>query len=132
MATGNCLDDKTKENIIALLATGMAKNAVAKQIGVSWASVDKVSKEKPDELENMREDKKQRMIDAIWGSLVDAQQLGHKMITEAREGKRDIPLNQISTYYGTLYDKMALMKGESTANTQTTIKLEGELDEWAN
>ncbi|MNN74555.1 hypothetical protein D3C81_1907650 [compost metagenome] len=53
------------------------------------------------------------------------------MITEAKQGMRDIPLNQISTYYGTLYDKMALMKGESTANTQTTVRMEGDAAEWA-
>jgi hypothetical protein len=31
-----------------------------------------------------------------------------------------IPLGQISTYFGTLYDKRALMKGDSTNNTSFT------------
>jgi hypothetical protein len=116
MGAGVALDDEKKERIKALLTTGKSKNVIAKEVGVSWASVDKVSKENPDELENLREDKKQKMIDNIWASLEDAQELGHSMIKEAKQGIRDIPLNQISTYYGTLYDKMALMNGESTAN----------------
>lgn len=44
----------------------------------------------------------------------------------------NIPLGQISTYFGTIYDKRALMKGDSTANTNTTVRLEGDLDRWAN
>lgn len=116
MGAGVALDDAKKEQIKALLTTGKSKNQVAKDCKVSWATVDKVSKEEPDHLETLREDKKQKMIDAIWNSLVDAQQLGHSMIKEAKQGVRDIPLNQISTYYGTLYDKMALMNGESTQN----------------
>jgi hypothetical protein len=41
------------------------------------------------------------------------------MVKEAKEGKRDIPLAQISTYVGTLYDKQALMTGGHTANVNT-------------
>lgn len=116
MGAGVALDDEKKEHIKALLTTGKSKNLIAKEVGVSWATVNKVSKENPDKLEELREDKKQQMIDNIWASLVDAQELGHSMIKEAKQGVRDIPLNQISTYYGTLYDKMALMNGENTQN----------------
>lgn len=116
MGAGVALDDEKKERIKALLTTGKSKNQIANDVGVSWATVDKISKENPDKLEELREDKKQQMIDKIWESLVDAQELGHSMIKEAKQGIRDIPLNQISTYYGTLYDKMALMNGESTQN----------------
>jgi hypothetical protein len=116
MGAGVALNTEQKERIKALLAIGKAKNQIAKELKISWATVDKVSKENPDEVEKLRDDKKQMMIDNIWASLVDAQELGHSMIKEAKEGRRDIPLNQISTYYGTLYDKMALMNGESTQN----------------
>lgn len=54
--------ESLKEKIRALLATGQAKNAVAKKIGVSWATVDKVSKENPEELESLREQKKVEFI----------------------------------------------------------------------
>jgi hypothetical protein len=110
------LNDEQKEQIKALLATGAAKNDVARKCNVSWATVDKISKEAPDKLENFREFKRQAMIDKIWTMLEDAAELGHTMITEAKQGKRDIPLNHVSTFYGTMYDKQALMQGENTAN----------------
>lgn len=110
------LNDAQKEHIKALLATGAAKNDIAKQCKVSWATVDKISKEAPDKIENYREDKKKEMIDKIWASLVDAADLGHSMIRDAKQGVRDIPLNHVSTFYGTMYDKMALMQGENTQN----------------
>jgi hypothetical protein len=116
MAKGIALDDKTKEQIKALLATGLAKNQVAIKVGVSWATVDKVSKESPDSLECLREQKRQDFIDKIWDNIEDAIELGHTMIKEAKENKREIPLSHISTYVGTLYDKQALMNGDPTAN----------------
>lgn len=129
---GQKLNEELREQIRTALATNNNIREVARQFKVSPSTVMNIRDEKADEFEQLRTDKKHQMIDAIWNSLVEAQKLGHQMIEEALEGKRDIPLSQISTYYGTLYDKMALMKGESTANTTTTIKLEGELEEWAN
>lgn len=134
---GQKLTDELKERIRAELVLSENKNDIAKKLGVSWSTVQKIAKEieeKPEEnekFEKLRDDKKQQMIDKIWASLEDAADLGHTMIKDAKQGIRDIPLNQISTYYGTLYDKMALMKGESTANTAFTVKLEGEAAEWA-
>jgi transposase-like protein len=117
MARGQQLSDELRENIIAALASNNNVREIARQFKVSPASVMKYRDEKPDEFEQLRTDKKTQMIDKIWSSLVDAADLGHSMILEAKNKERDIPLNQISTYYGTLYDKMALMKGESTSNT---------------
>lgn len=128
---GQKLNDELKERIRSELASNTNVREVARKFEVSPASVMKIRDEKPDEFEQLRTDKKQAMIDKIWASLEDAADLGHSMIKDAKQGIRDIPLNQISTYYGTLYDKMALMKGESTANTAFTVKLEGEAAEWA-
>jgi hypothetical protein len=116
MAKGIQPDDETKERVKALLAAGKAKNQVAKEVGISWATVDKISKKDPDEIESIREQKRQDFIDKIWSNIEDAIELGHEMVREAREGKRDIPLAQVSTYIGTLYDKQALMQGDPTQN----------------
>ena len=132
MARGQQTSDEVKEKIRTALATNNNVREIARQFKVAPSTVMKIRDENPDEFEQLRTDKKQQMIDKIWESLQDAADLGHEMIKQARQGARDIPLSQISTYYGTLYDKRALMMGESTANTQTTVKLVGELDEWAN
>jgi hypothetical protein len=129
---GQKLTDELKEQIKSALASNNNVREIARQYKVSPSSVMKIRDEDPDEFEQLRTDKKLSMIEKIWSSLEDAADLGHQMILDAKKGKRDIPLNQISTYYGTLYDKMALMRGESTANTAMTIKMDGELDEWSN
>lgn len=135
---GQKLTDELREKIRVALVQTDNKNEIAKTLNVSWATVDKIAKEiesKPEEkeeFEKLRDDKKEEVINLVWSGFVDGVKLGNKMIQEALNGERDIPLNQISTYNGTMYDKLALMKGESTANTKTTIVLDGELDQWAN
>lgn len=42
-----------------------------------------------------------------------------------------IPVNQLTTAIGTLYDKRALAKGESTNNTKVLIQLPEGTDEYA-
>jgi transposase len=121
MAKGIAPDDETKEMVKALLATGKAKNQVAKEVGLSWATVDKISKEDPDDLERLREHKRTEFVKKLWVNIEDAIELGHTMILEAKENKREIPLSHISTYVGTLYDKQALMTGGKTADVGVTI-----------
>lgn len=151
MGTGVALDDEKRERIKALLTMGKSKNLIAKEVGVSWATVDKISKEEPDELESLREEKREELIDVIYDDMKQALALGRQKIklaqaaaenfdgimekltdalTDANANPKDImdmvrevssvmsiPLGQISTYFGTLYDKRALMKGDPTAST---------------
>ncbi|WP_438446860.1 hypothetical protein [Gorillibacterium sp. sgz5001074] len=113
---GQKLTDELKEQIRAALASNDNIREIARQFNVAPSSVMKIRDEKPDEFEQLRTDKRTQMIDKIWSMLEDAADLGHKMIKEAKNGKRELPLNHVSTFYGTMYDKMALMKGENTAN----------------
>lgn len=135
---GQKLTDELKEQIRAQLVISENKNDIAKKFNVSWSTVDKIAKEiekDPEEnekFEKLRDDKKLDLINKLWDNIVAAQELGHQMIREAKTGARDIPLGQISTYLGTLYDKRALMMGESTNNTQMKVVLDGDLDQWAN
>lgn len=115
------LSDEKREQVKALLATGAAKNDVAKRCKVSWATVDAISKEEPDKIESFREDKRQAFINKLWENIEDAIELGHSMVKEAKQGIRDIPLSNISTYVGTLYDKHALMTGGKTADIGVSI-----------
>jgi transposase len=161
MATGVSLDDQTKERIKALLANGMAKNAIAKEVGVSWASVDKVSKEEPDNLESLREHKRAEFIDRLWNSMDKALGLADKRIELALDANQKldelseavgdtdldpkkaielqraienisaVPLGQISTFIGTIYDKHALMTGGKTGDIGVSIAIEGEVKTWA-
>lgn len=152
MGAGAAIDDQTREQIKALLSTGMAKNAIAKQVKVSWATVDKVSKEFPDDLESLREQKRTEFIDRLWNSMDKALGLADKRIElaldanqkldelheavgdsdmdpkkifelqRAIEGISAVPLGQISTFIGTIYDKHALMTGGKTADIGLTYE----------
>ena len=105
MARGIKLSDRKKEKIRQLLAEGYAKNAVAKKAGVSWATVDKVSKEDADRLERLREQKKEQWIEEAWKTInlymehVQSERVVSK--TNARDS---------AILIGTLHDKMLKSK----------------------
>lgn len=137
------LSDEKRETIKALLATGAAKNDVAKKVKVSWSTVDAISKEDPDKIESIREHKREQFIGRLWNSMDQALGLADKRISlamdanhkldELSESLHDlmdpkkayelqraienitaVPLGQISTFIGTIYDKHALMTGGKT------------------
>lgn len=141
------LSDEKREEVKALLATGISRNSVAKKLGISWATVEIISREEPDKIENYRELKRVQFIDRIWDSMDEALRLGDIKIKLAKDSAEtleilmdkledngqlkpehvveisnsisamgNIPLSHISTYFGTLYDKQALMQGKSTSN----------------
>ncbi|MFZ5754066.1 MAG: hypothetical protein ACOY3J_07470 [Bacillota bacterium] len=80
MGSKNKVDDKTIEKIKALLATGKAKNAVARELGISWATVDKYSQENADEIEDLREQKRREFINEAWEDIKAAMFLGRQKI----------------------------------------------------
>jgi hypothetical protein len=129
---GQKLTDELKEQIRAHLVISDSLRETARQFNVSPNTVKNIKGEKPDEFAQKRTDKKDEVIELVWQGFINGVTLGNRMIEEALNKERDIPLNQISTYNGTMYDKLALMKGESTVNSNITVKLEGELDSWAN
>jgi len=105
MPPKNKIDDRTKEHIKQLLATGMAKNAVAKQVGVSWATVDKVSKEEKDSLESLRDQKKQQWIEEAWKTINLYMEHVQDPKVIQRTSARDSAI-----LIGTLHDKMLKAK----------------------
>jgi hypothetical protein len=150
------LSDEKKETVKALLATGMAMNAVAKQCKISWDTVNRISQEEPDKIESIREDKRTAFIDRLWSSMDQALGLADKKIKLAMEAAdilheidgaaidekskyelqdavsviSNVPLGQISTFIGTIYDKHALMTGGKTADIG--LSFEDELRELIN
>ena len=105
MARGLKLNDRKKEKIRQLLAEGYAKNAVAKKVGVSWATVDKVSKEDADGLETLREQKKEQWIEESWKTIYLYMQHVQSEKVIKRTGARDSAI-----LIGTLHDKILKAK----------------------
>lgn len=119
---GQKLTDELKEQIRARLVISDNISETAREFGVSTSTVSKIKSEKPEDFEELRRDKKEMVIANVWEGFINGVKLGNKMIDEALRGKREIPLNQISTYNGTMFDKHALMTGGKTANVG--VKLE--------
>lgn len=146
------LSDEKRETVKALLATGAAKNDVAKKCKISWETVDRISKEDPDGIANLREHKRSQFIDRLWSSMDEALKLADKRIALAIDANQkldqlsdmindaelhpkqvaelqhaidsitSVPLGQISTFIGTIYDKHALMTGGKTQDIGLTYE----------
>lgn len=138
------LSDEKREQVKALLATGMAKDKVAKTLKISWDTVNRISQEEPDRIEEFRDIKRTEFINRLWNSMDEALKLADKRISlaidannkldeiseavgdaeidpkkaielqRALETISSVPLGQISTFIGTIYDKHALMTGGKT------------------
>ncbi len=88
---GGQLDYALQEKILALLAVGKAKNAVARELGISWSTVDKYSRIQPggdsaalaesaETLAKLREQKKAEFVEAAWHDITAAMVLGREKI----------------------------------------------------
>lgn len=140
------LSDEKREQVKALLVTGMSKDKVAKTLKISWDTVNRISEEEPDKIEEFRDIKRMQFVDRLWNSMDSALKLADKRIAlaidanqkldqlsdmvgdsdldpkkqyelqKAIENISSVPLGQISTFIGTIYDKHALMTGGKTAD----------------
>lgn len=113
---GKLLSAYMKEQILAEYAMTGNVSHVARKYKSDDRTIRKVVQEKRDEFMEIREDMKVQMVKEIWGQMGSVMNLAKKMIDEALEDKRQIPLNHISSYIGTMYDKQALIMDENTQN----------------
>ncbi len=113
-------DTKTKTKAIESYVLTNSYNKTAKEIGISDKTVKKIVEENPKLYEQKKDEfvnKASRIIDKALEKL------------EKELDKDGIPVNNLTTVIGTLYDKRALAKGESTNNDSITIKMSDELKE---
>lgn len=114
------IDNKTKAKVIASYALTNSYNKTAKEFNISDKTVKKIVEENPKLYEQKKEefvDKASRIIDKALDKL------------ETEIDKGIVPANQLATIIGTMYDKRALAKGESTNNNIITINMSEEIKE---
>ena len=122
MARGVKTDNKKIAEIITSYALTTSYNKTAKECGVSNNTVKRIilnqQKENPEELAKVVNEKKDEFVDK-------ASRLIDKALDKLNKAldKEDIPVNNLTTVIGTLYDKRALAKGETTNNETITIKM---------
>lgn len=128
MARGVKIDNQKVQEIIASYALTNSYNATAKETGVCANSVKNVIKkqktENADEYAKVCEEKKEEFVEY-------ADRLINKAMSKLEKAldRDDIPVNNLTTVIGTLYDKRALAKGEMTSNTSISIKMSDEIKE---
>lgn len=84
------------------------------------------------DLATNHEDELEELIEEIWG--VDKSEMNEtkkKMLVNKIAGMQLYSLKELSVALGTMYDKRALAKGESTTNTDITIKMDKKVEELA-
>ena len=130
MARGKQLDNKT---VYAVMLTYFINNnysETARQLNLPQRTVEDVVKRniKKEEFAALREQKKEEFVQKAT-EIID---IALKRLKTTIEDKEiDIPVNQLTTAIGTLYDKRALARGESTENTAIVVKFNDEMKEWA-
>ena len=120
MPSGVKTPTKKKVEVIKSYVQTDSFNATAKETGVSPKTCKKIVEENPKEYT----DEKEKFIEKTT-------MLINKALDKLDKGldKEDIPINNLTTAIGTLYDKRALAKGESTNNDSITIQMSDEVKE---
>ena len=128
MARGQKTDTETIYKImISMFSTGNF-NETSRQLDIPVNTVkniydNNIEKEEFVKLRTKKEDefveKASRIIDKALNRL-------ERSLDEKNE---KIPVNNLSTVIGTLYDKKALAKGDPTANTDIHIKMDKKVEE---
>lgn len=124
MARGVKIDNQKIQEVMASYALTNSYNATAKECGVSDKSVKKIINEHSEEFSKISEQKKEEFVEY-------ADKLVNKAMNKLDKAleRDDIPVNNLTTVIGTLYDKRALAKGEMTSNTSISIKMTDEIKE---
>lgn len=120
MPSGVKTPTKKKTEVIKSYVQTDSYNATEKETGVNHKTVKKIIEENPIEYQQ----EKERFIEKTT-KLLD------KALDKLDKGldREDIPINNLTTAIGTLYDKRALAKGESTTNQAIKIEMTDSLKE---
>lgn len=125
---------KTSPEVVYQVMTSWAVtnnyNETARELGMAVSSVKQIvdSHKENEEFAKLRIEKKEEFADKASRIIDKALARLEKAIEDEEEY---IPVNQLTTAIGTLYDKRALAKGESTNNTKVLIQLPEGVDEYA-
>ena len=130
MARGKKTSPEVIYQVMTSWATTHNYSETARELGMAMTTVEKIVKTNKDKPEFVKlcDEKKEEFADKATRIIDKAL----KRLEQAIENDEEyIPVNQLTTAIGTLYDKRALAKGESTNNTKVVIQLPEGVDEYA-
>ncbi len=128
MAKGKKTDNETIYKIMISMFSTNNFSETGRQLGIATTTVEKIYKDNKDKPEFVKlcNEKKEEFVDKA-NTIIDK---ALKRLEKALDDEDEkIPVNNLSTVIGTLYDKRALAKGESTSNTDINIKMDKKVEE---
>ena len=126
---------KTPPEVIYQVMTSWAVtdniNETAKLLGLPYSTVEGIVDKNKDKEEfvKLRGEKKDdfcKKADSIISKALN------RLERDIDNAEKEIPINHLTTVIGTLYDKRALARGESTENTKITFELPESVNEYAD
>ena len=128
MAQGKKTDSITIYKVMISYITTRNYSETARQLDMPESTVRKIIDDNKDkeEFTKLCEEKRDEFVDKATRIINKALDRLDKVLEDKEER---IPVNNLSTVIGTLYDKRALAKGETTVNTGITIKMDKKVEE---
>lgn len=128
MAKGKKTDNETIYKIMVSMFKTNNFSETGRQLNIPQKTVEKIFKQYKDkpEFAKLCEQKKEEFVDKATRLINKALDRLEKMLDDKEE---KIPVNNLSTVIGTLYDKRALAQGNSTVNTEINIKMDKKVEE---
>ena len=130
---GKKYDTETKERALAALAVSNNIDELSREMGIPSNTLRQWKKdaEKTEDFVEFRMEKRKEFVEKAWETIGNALKLADRRIKNALENGEELPLREISTYIGTMYDKAALASGEETERAEVRITMSGELEDYA-
>lgn len=130
---GKKFGEDIKEKAYALYAYNGSFAETGKALGVAKSTVKKWIDDKkeadPDGYDELRYAAKKDFIEKATDIIDSAMD---RLAIDIKNRALNIPVKHLSTVIGTLYDKRALARGESTENTSVTFDLPKEVEDYAD
>ena len=122
MAKGKKTDNETIYKIMISMFSTNNFNETSRQLSIPVKTVEKIYKENKDkeEFTKLCMQKKEEFAETATRIIDKALNRLEKVLDDNEE---KIPVNNLSTVIGTLYDKRALAKGESTVNNKFEVEI---------
>lgn len=130
---GKKYDTETKERALAALAVSNNIDELSREMGIPSNTLRQWKKdaEKSEDFVELRKEKRAEFVERAWETIGNALKLADRRIKNALESGEELPLRELSTYIGTMYDKAALASGEETERAEVRITMSGELEDYA-
>lgn len=128
MAKGKKTDNETIYKIMLSVFSTGNYSETSRQLNIPIKTVEEIYKRNivKEEFTKLRKEKAEEFTEKAT-KIIDK---ALKRLEQALDDKEEkIPVNNLSTVIGTLYDKRALAEGKSTVNTDITIKMDKKVEE---